>query len=184
MSAHGVSLASNFSAENVSFSDVKKNKMGGKTIYLTHNSNKKIYLQLPYLRAPYGLSNYTDQTTGRTSYSLDLSLDASDEKSAPGLQLFEKLDTAVLDHVAKNSSSILGKKFNKAVLSEALFKPMVRRSKDDKYPPTLKLKILQDRDGGFIPRAYNNKREEVPLDTIEKGQNATTIIDISASTRT
>ena len=179
MSAHGITLSSAFAADNLEFSDVRKNKMGGKAIYLSHNTNKKIYLQLPYLRAPYGLSSYTDQTSGRVSYSLDLSLDSSDEKSAQVLELFEKLDARVLEHVSKNSSEILGKKFNKAVLQEALFKPMVRRSKDDKYPPTLKLKILQNRDGGFVPKAYNNKREETDLNDIEKGQSVTTIIDLS-----
>lgn len=179
MASHGITVANDFAADHIDFSDVRKNKMGGKAVYLSHNSNKKIYIQLPYLRAPYGLSSYTDQTSGRVSYSLDLSLDQTDEKGAAALKLFDAIDEKVLNHVASNSSELLGKKYNKAVLQEALFKPLVRRNKEGKYPPTMKLKVLQNRDGGFVPEAYNSKRDKVDLGEIEKGQNVTTIIDIS-----
>ena len=66
---------SDFNANNISFSKLRKNKNGGKAVYLNSSDNKKIFVQLPFMRSPYGLSVYTDEGTGRTSYSLDLSFD-------------------------------------------------------------------------------------------------------------
>ena len=43
----------------------------------------------------------------------------------------------------------------------------------------MKLKVLVDRNGSFIPEAYNSRRENVSVDTIEKGQKVMTIIDIN-----
>jgi hypothetical protein len=80
--------------------------------------------------------------------------------------------------VADNSKEWLGKKFNVAVLKEALYKPIVRPGKEQ-YPATMKLKILTKSDGSFVPEAYNMQRESVSLDTIEKGQKVLAIIDLN-----
>ena len=56
-------------------SAMKKNKNGGKTVYINAPDNKKLYLQLPFMRSPFGLSAFTDEATNKTSYSLDLSFD-------------------------------------------------------------------------------------------------------------
>ena len=34
---------------------------GGKAVYLNSGDNKKLFLQLPYMRSPYGLSAFTDE---------------------------------------------------------------------------------------------------------------------------
>lgn len=171
-----VQLVQEFDVSNTTFSQLRKNKNGGKTVYLSGGNRGKIMLQLPYLRAPFGLSSFTDEATKRTSYSLDLSFDADNEDIQ---QKFEQLDQLVLDTVAKNSKEWLGKSYNIAVLKEALYKPLVRPSKGD-YPSTMKLKIMTDsRTGDFIPEAYNHLRDRVALDTIEKGQKLMTIIDVN-----
>jgi hypothetical protein len=130
------------------------------------------------MRSPYGLSAYTDEATGRTSYSLDLSFDADNVESAQFLESMTALDDIVVNMVADNSKEWLGKKFNVAVLKEALYKPIVRPGKEQ-YPATMKLKILTKSDGSFVPEAYNMQRESVSLDTIEKGQKVLAIIDIN-----
>ena len=167
-----------FDSSAVCFSKIRKNKMGGKAVYLNGTNNSKIYLQLPYMRAPYGLGSYTDENTKKTTYSLDLSLDPNDPGSAMVLDKMQALDDLVVNTVAKNSEEWLGKKYNLAVMKEALYKPIVRPSKGD-YPATIKLKVLVDRDGSFVPEAYNSLRENVSVDSIEKGQKVMTIIDIS-----
>ena len=70
-----IQRSSEFSPASVGFSKLRKNKNGGKTVYLNGGDNKKLYLQLPFMRSPYGLSAFTDEGTGRTTYSLDLSFD-------------------------------------------------------------------------------------------------------------
>ena len=172
-----VQLSNEFDASAVNFSKMRKNKNGGKAVYLNTGSGAgKILIELPYLRAPFGLSSFTDEATKRTSYSLDLSFDSENEDLQ---KTFEEIDNKVLETVAANSQEWLGKKYNVAVMKEALYKPIVRPGKGD-YPSTMKLKILCDnKTGGFVPEAYNHKRDLVSLDSVEKGQKVLCIIDIN-----
>jgi hypothetical protein len=173
-----IQISTDFMPSAITFSKLRKNKMGGKAVYLSSSSNNKLYIQLPFMRAPFGLSSYTDEATKKTSYSLNLSLDPTDPSCADTEKKFTELDNIVLETVAKNSAEWLGKSYNMAVMKEALYKPMVRPGKGD-YSSTINLKILNDRTGGFIPEAYNTRREQVPLESIEKGQRIMAIIDIN-----
>tara|TARA_R110002072_G_scaffold157128_4_gene307638 strand:- start:1175 stop:1738 length:564 start_codon:yes stop_codon:yes gene_type:complete len=128
------------------------------------------------MKAPFGLGQFTDEATKKTTYNLDLSLDPSVE----GVDKFAELDELVLNTVKKNSVEWLGKDYNLAVMREALYKPLVRKSsKSDEYAPTLKLKILVDNNQNFIPEAYNTNREAIDLRNIEKGQKVLSIVDIN-----
>src|SRR5210317_2388244 len=173
-----IQRSSDFSAKSVGFSKLRKNKNGGKTVYLNAGDNKKLYVQLPFMRSPYGLSAYTDEATGRTSYSLDLSFDPDNTEAMELHKKLGELDDIIVNTVATNAKEWLGKEFNVAVLKEALYKPIVRPGKEQ-YPATMKLKILTKSDGSFVPEAYNMQRERVSLDTIEKGQKVLAIIDLN-----
>lgn len=173
-----IQQASEFNPSSVGFSKLRKNKNGGKAVYLNGDNNRKLYIQLPFMRSPYGLSAYTDEASGRTSYSLDLSFDYDNVDAMALYDKLKQLDDIIVETVAKNSKEWLGKEFNVAVLREALYKPLVRPGKDQ-YPATLKLKILTKPDGSFVPEAYNTKRDNVSLDTIEKGQKVLTIVDLN-----
>jgi hypothetical protein len=166
----------NFNIEAVGFSKLRKNKNGGKAVYL-NVSDKKLYLQLPKLRSPYGLSTYTDESSGKTSYSLDLSLDTDNTDAMDLREKLTQLDDLIIKTVVENSKEWLGKKFNEAVCREALYKPLVRQGKEP-YPDTIKLKILANDKGEFVPEAYNTNREQVGLDTISKGSKVTCIVDM------
>jgi len=174
-----IQRSSEFSPASVGFSKLRKNKNGGKTVYLNGGDNKKLYIQLPFMRSPYGLSAFTDEGTGRTTYSLDLSFDPDNTEAMELQNKLKELDDIIVNTVAENSKEWLGKEFNVAVLREALYKPIVRPGKEP-YPSTLKLKIATKPDGTFVPEAYNMKREAVSLDTIEKGQKAMAIVDVSS----
>lgn len=165
----------NFNVEAVGFSKLRKNKNGGKAVYL-NVSDKKLYLQLPKLRSPYGLSTYTDESSGKTSYSLDLSLDTDNTDAMELREKLTQLDDLIIKTVVENSKEWLGKKFNEAVCREALYKPLVRQGKEP-YPDTVKLKILTSSTGDFVPEAYSTSRERVGLDTITKGSKVTCIVD-------
>ena len=173
-----IQQSNEFSPASVQFSKLRKNKNGGKAVYLNAGDNKKIYIQFPFMRSPYGLSAFTDEATGRTSYSLDLSFDPDNEEAMALHNKLKELDDIIVNTVAKNSKEWLGKEFNVAVLTEALYKPMVRTGKEQ-YPSTIKLKILTKPDGTFVPEAYSMQRQPVTLDTIEKGQKCMAIIDLN-----
>ena len=174
-----IQQSTEFSASSVQFSKLRKNKNGGKTVYLNAGDNKKLYLQLPFMRSPYGLSAFTDEGTGRTTYSLDLSFDAENTEAMELHDSLKELDELIVNTVAENSKEWLGKEFNVAVLREALYKPIVRPGKEP-YPSTLKLKVATKPDGTFVPEAYNVRKESVTLDTVEKGQKVMAIVDVSS----
>jgi len=116
-----IQRSSDFSPASVGFSKLRKNKNGGKTVYLNGGDNKKLYLQLPFMRSPYGLSAFTDEGTGRTTYSLDLSFDTDNAEAMELHDKLKELDEMIVNTVAENSKEWLGKEFNVAVLREALY---------------------------------------------------------------
>lgn len=173
-----IQQSSDFSPSAVKFSKLRKNKNGGKAVYLNAGDNKKIYVQFPFMRSPFGLSVFTDEGTGRTSYSLDLSFDADNTAAMELHEKLKELDDIIVNTVAANSKEWLGKEFNVAVLKEALYKPMIRPGRDQ-YPSTIKLKVLTKPDGEFVPEAYSMHRDKVSIDTLEKGQRAMAIVDLN-----
>ena len=173
-----IQRSSDFSTDSVQFSKLRKNKNGGKAVYINAGDNKKLYIQFPFMRSPYGLSAFTDEGSGRTSYSLDLSFDPDNAEAMDLHNKFKELDDIIVNTVAKNSKEWLGKEFNVAVLKEALYKPMIRPGKEQ-YPATIKLKILTKSDGSFLPEAYSMDKKPVSLDTIEKGQKCMAIVDLN-----
>jgi hypothetical protein len=179
MATLSIQPSTEFNPSAVNFSKLRKNKNGGKAVYLNGDNNSKLFIQFPYMRAPFGLSTFVDENTKKTSYSLDLSFDPNDPEVDDLQKKLQQLDDAVIEMVAKNSQEWLGKKYNVAVIKEALYKPLVRPNKGD-YPSTLKLKILTDnRTGDFVPEAYNHLREQVSMKNLEKGQKILTIVDIN-----
>jgi len=172
-------MFSTFNADEVTFSSVYKNAKGGKAVYLNGPGNKKLIFQLPQLRAPFGLSEYKDEASGRVSYTLPLSLDKPEVCEA-----LAKLDARVLDHLAAHSEEILGKKMSREVISEGMYKSCVKPSAKEGYAPVLNLKVLLNKDGSIATEAYNSKREAVPLTSIEKGQALSAIIELNQIWRT
>ena len=76
-----ITNATEFSASNVTFSALRVNKArGNKTVYLSGSNRTKLNIQFPWMRAPFGLSSYTDAATNRTSYSIDLSFDKDNDE--------------------------------------------------------------------------------------------------------
>ena len=168
----------NFDTNSIAFSKLRKNRNGGKAVYLNGAGNNKLFLELPFMRSPFGLSTFVDESTKKTSYSLDLSFDKNDEQLIKLQDIFKKFDEKVIKMVADNSQEWLGKVYNVNVIEQALYKPLVRAGKGD-YASTIKLKVLTKENGDFVPEAYNMSREEVPMTSIEKGQKVMCIVDIN-----
>ena len=168
----------NFEPSTVSFTKMKKNKNGGKAVYINAQGNKKLFVQLPFMRSPFGLSAFTDEATNKTSYSLDLSFDKDNEEADVLRAKLAELDTKIIETVAANAKEWLGKQYNIEVMKEALYKPLIRPGKED-YPSTLKLKVMTKPTGEFLAEAYNMAQQPVPVDSIEKSQRCMCIVDIN-----
>jgi hypothetical protein len=176
--SNNIQVSQQFEPSTVTFSQLKKNKNGGKSVMLTRNDKKKLYLQLPFMRSPFGISAFTDEATNKTSYSLDLSFDTDNEDAMQLSSKLMELDEIILKTVTENSKDWLGKSYDINVIREALYKPLVRQGKEG-YANTLKLKIQTNQTGDFIPEAYSSDRELIKLDEIEKGQKCMCIVEIN-----
>lgn len=162
-------LINNFSIDNLVFSEVKKNSKGGKYVLMTDNG-QDIYLQLPALPAPFGLSEPHDEVK---EYSLSLSL--TDETV---LQKMKEIEDQVILYVAEYSKDIFGKVIDKNVLRDVMFNPIVKMPKDEgKYSPTMKLKASTG-NGKYTAEFYRSSKEKLELSDITKGSRIETIIKI------
>lgn len=176
--SNNIQVSNQFEPSGVIFSALKKNKNGGKSVVLTRSDKKKLYLQLPFMRSPFGLSAFTDESTNKTSYSLDLSFDNDNEEAQELANKLRELDEIILNTVANNSKEWLGKKYDINVIREALYKPLVRQGKEG-YADTLKLKVQTNSSGEFVSEVYNSDREQISMDEIERGQKCMCIVEIN-----
>ena len=175
--SNNIQVSNQFEPSGVIFSALKKNKNGGKSVVLTRSDKKKLYLQLPFMRSPFGLSAFTDESTNKTSYSLDLSFDNDNEEAQELANKLRELDEIILNTVATNSKEWLGKKYDINVIREALYKPLVRQGKEG-YADTLKLKVQTNSSGDFVSEVYNSDRDQISMDEIERGQRCMCIVEI------
>lgn len=171
-------MFSTFNPTDVKFSDIRKNAKGGKAVYLNSNAGQKLIYQLPALRAPFGLSDFKDESGKVQSYSLPLSLDKPEIVAA-----LQALDEKALDFISENSAELLGKKMSREVIKEGVYKPLVRPSSKEGYAPILNLKVLM-KDGAIATEAYSASRQPTTLTDLEKGQAVNAIIDINQIWRT
>lgn len=165
-----------FDVNSVVFSNINKNEKGGKAVYLNLPGKQKLLFQLPSMRAPFGLSNFVDKQTGKASYSLSLDLANHPEIIAQ----FKALDDKVVDYAVANSEALLGKRYTREVIREALYKSPLRKDKEGKYAETLYLKVMTTRDEkSFAVEAYESDRKPTDLATLDKGRNVITIIEVN-----
>lgn len=173
---------SNFETSCVSFTEPKKNKYGGKSVYVQYN-DKPLVLQTPELTLPYGLNVYevkdsSGNPTGKNEYSLNLSFKGYDTRKDVKLFLskMKELGETIVDYAVDNSQKWFRKKHTKEVV-EALNNSIVQYSKDketgevtNKWPPTMKVKLYTDDQDNFLCETYNKKHEPVPFrENVVKG---------------
>lgn len=162
-------LINNFSVDNLTFSDIKKNARGGKYVLLSDNG-QDIYLQLPSLPAPFGISEPHDEVK---EYSLTLSL--SDEEVLTKLR---QLEDEVIGYVSEYSKELFGKNLDKSVLRDVMFNPIVKMPKEEgKYAPTMKLKASTG-NGKYVADFYKTSREKIEISDIKKGSRIETIVRV------
>ena len=165
MASNNILLAKNLNTDSITFEPVRKNALGGNVVYLKYDGNPRLVLQTPIVSAPFGLSTYTDEKTGAVKYSLDMSFRGM-EMDAKIKDLHDKMnqiDEMLIAEGVKNSKDWFGKKLSKEVV-ENFYRPLVKPSKDpEKYAPTMKFKIMSQRDGSIALDAYNHEKKKVDI---------------------
>ena len=197
--AHLITQPKNFKSTSVQFSDVKTNSYGGKIVYLNKDGSP-LLVQTPEMSIPYGLSEneITDQKTNEVighKYHVNLSFKGMDAKhSDPKVQrqinklkefhsMLAELDKQVIEHAKKNSLAWLKMKKASTETIEALYTPIIIKSKDKetqepdgKYPDTIKGKIPYW-ENQFKTDVYNEDKEKVDLkESLVKGAEAKALL--------
>jgi hypothetical protein len=161
-------LANDFSASDIVFAGIRKNKQGGKFIPLSTAAGP-VRIQLPALRAPFGLNPPRDQVK---EYYVNLSL-------TPELEAkFKELDQRAAEYVQQNCVDLMGKTVDLNTLKDILMTPLVKSAKDSKYASTIKLKASRG-EGKDLAECYNSLREPVALDEIKSGCTLESIIELT-----
>lgn len=157
-----------FDTSKLSFNDVKTNKNGGKSIYISLDKSK-FALQTPVMTLPYDMSVYDKGDYPK--YSIELSFrDMEDNYRIAGFyERMEQLDNLILDTAVKNSMKWFGKKKSNREIMEALYTPIVKRSRDKetgeydgKYPASIRVKLpFWDGKKSYEILSF---KEDTPLD--------------------
>lgn len=169
-----------FNACNVKLSKLRALDNGGKVVYLSYN-DKPLVLQTPEMTAPYGMSKWDNEGKGPAKYTLDLSFKGMDTRDL--LKKFHKslqeFDANMITGGLANSEEWFKKKYGSKEVVEALYTYVLRRSKDDKYPPTFKMTVpIDSTTGEFRCKAFDKNTKE-PLDLSKvnlKGAKITSLV--------
>ena len=190
-----VILSSNFKVANVSFKEPKKNAVGGQSVLLNYfnDETKKsgpLLIQTPKMRMPFG-PDISDGDNGAKRYSINTSLatpDSNNQNLTVFTEIIRVLDEHTKNFAVQNSELWFGKKQKLEVLEE-FYKSAEKKSKNEKYANTIKLKlpvIKKQPDDKLVPQfeIYNESKElvniiqngDVDLSCLEKGGEIVAVI--------
>jgi hypothetical protein len=186
--------------ENIRLSQVKVNKRGGKMVYINYvyNQNedpKKLRFQLPKMKAPFGVSGWSIDGSGKSSSipnensndAIELAFNSFEE---PALRKIEELEEFIIKNAFENSKEFFNKK-KPLDACKMFFTTGVRHTvdedgnKSDKYPPRIRCKMMKTPDNHYTVQVYEN-RKKVPMDiynyssVLPKMSECTAIVDCAS----
>ena len=164
----------NVNASNFSTGSVTKNNYGGQQVWLNYKdaktNGKKLFIQTPEMKAPFGVSEYIADGQSMPKHSLDVSFQDNDDFRL----MVESIDQMLIEYGVHNSNAWFGKPMSSEVISE-LYRPLVKPSKQpDKYASTMKFKIQPTRT-----KIWSDDKSPMSMDDITKGSMVKVIFSIS-----
>ena len=155
---------------------------GYKMVWVTYKGAPMV-VQLPKMKAPFGLSKWADDKGTGDKYSIDLSFAGMDsnEKLGATYETLKTLDDMVVEAALANSQEWFKKKITSKEVTEALNCPTIKTPKDEKYAPTIKLPLKESSPGGpFTALVFDNDRNKIDLKHVEcKGSEVQAIVQCS-----
>ncbi len=138
-------------------------KSGAKMVWLNYRG-APLTIQLPSMKAPFGVSAWCDDKGMVEKYSVDVSFGGENEEVQQAQKLFEDIDQKVLQAALDNQDAWFPGSKKKMTLDvlEALYKPMVKVPNDDKYAPTMKL-ALPYVNGELGCKVFDAEKKEIDL---------------------
>ena len=166
-------MITDLKVSDVVCSGVTSNKYGGKAIYLNGPGRSRLMFQLPPLKAIVGLK---ESEIAPGTWNMPLSLD-----NEAVLKVFQDLENFTIETIINNSVELTGKKLTRElILAGESWKPFIKGSKKEGYPPILRMTPQVDKvSKKFITEAYNSDREPVLLESLDKGQRVSCIVELT-----
>tara|TARA_B100001778_G_scaffold318519_1_gene307137 strand:+ start:5348 stop:6274 length:927 start_codon:yes stop_codon:yes gene_type:complete len=158
--------------DKINISSLRKLDSGGQMTSVSYGEqNNKLIIQTPLMNIPYPFG--TGYNGERSDYmSLSLGDYGSDDKLKKFYENMKNIEESVLQHVVKNVDTwfpnFSGK--SEAVVEQLIgeaFNRFVKHSKDDKYPPTIKVKIPYDNNKYDISIVDMNTNEKYDFNEIK-----------------
>lgn len=165
---------------------------GAKTLYINYGGQDKdslIVIHTPKMKMPYGVSVFTEPGKN-PKYTLDLSFGdhENNEKLKQFYEAITNIEEKLIGDAKKNSLAWFKKKTMSEDVIRTIFTSSIKRSKDkdtgevnNKYPPTLKVKINYW-DDEFKCSVWDHTRKKLEGDitqNLTKGQSVTAIVKCS-----
>ena len=156
-----------FDTDNIEFAEPKVNQVGGKSVQVRRNG-RRITLQLPWMRAPYGVNRarYGDpnSTDGQPSFQVSFKgMDGKDSIRIAHEKFIEFEDFIKNEGLQKNSMQWVKKKKISADLASEMYKSNIAKSRDEngepdgKYPDTIKFKFPTNEAGQVTTLFFDSK---------------------------
>ena len=179
-----VLLTNEFDVSNISYSDPKKNTMGGQNVLINYSPNGRggpIVIQTPRMRVPFGYERQEPEGGGQSRYSVNLTL-VNDGQIGKFFDVIKEIEDHVKNTAVDKSEEWFGKKKSLEVVSE-LMRSVVKYPKDPKYNPTLKVKLPTNDKGPQCTLEDEKKckidifpNDEIDFSPIEKGCEMTCVL--------
>ena len=191
---NGIIDATTFNgSEDYIYAKPKINPSGGKNIGILNTSGKKgLYLSTP-LMLTWGISEYTDEKTGRKTYDMSLQFpkeEYNNENVEKFLENIKAFEAQLKADAITNCKEWMNKPKMSAEVIDALWTPMLKYPKDQSgegfdynRPPTLRVKIpvwddewkieLYDLNQQLV---FPNESGHSPMGIVGKGVNVATVI--------
>jgi hypothetical protein len=166
-----------FNPKSTLYSKLETNSFGGKKMWVNYQGRKNFRMQLPRMHAPFGVSEFTDQNTGKSKYYLNLSFSKGQDMNGILKMFHEKLgewDEKVVDDASNNTVAWFKKPANKLTKKavQKNYTSMLSRYKDKQtleytgeYPDKVKLKMPFFNDE-FSVEVYDENANRVGVDYI------------------
>jgi hypothetical protein len=177
----------------ISAPKVLQNANGARQSYTNYNDGKFIVQTPKNMSVPFGLDVFRDESSGKESFSMNLSLRGydSDPTMKAYYSMLKKVDEIIIEEAFKNRKTWFPK--NKDISKDTirtLYKSPLKESYDDdgnmKYAPVHKIKFKKDREGKFEVKLWDESKQAIKdktiSDIIMKGVSISVIVRCSGIT--
>lgn len=172
VTVESIVIPGEFNSNEVSYGSPVATANGGKMISVFYAKKTPLVFQTPEMYVPFGVNRWSDVgSSGKTT--LDLSFKGEEKKGilSKFLSDLRSLDNRFVMDAFENSHSWLKRRVQNIDIVEALYTPIVKSSKDNKYPPTFRIN-LPTKDGKYAVHVFDASLQPLDIDPSDSMKGA------------